>query len=132
MPDKPKSAIEIATAAGTPVPGRKVAIIPPSASSFLPPGLAEYVAMLGDAQPAIAATHQGAGRVEGPGGPEDDRVDARLSDGEYVLPEEAVSGLGGGDNEAGADRLDKVVRNVTGEEPENSGGEDPLEDREQE
>lgn len=40
-------------------------------------------------------THVGPGIVEGPGGPREDKVPARLSDGEAVLPAKTVMALGG-------------------------------------
>jgi hypothetical protein len=44
----------------------------------------------------------GAGNVEGPGGPRDDKVPAMLSNGEYVLPADVVKHIG-------KDNLDKLV-----------------------
>lgn len=46
--------------------------------------------------------HKGAGAVRGPGGPVDDAIEARLSDGEYVLPADTVKAIG-------VKKLDKVV-----------------------
>ena len=46
--------------------------------------------------------------VEGPGGGQDDRVDASLSPGEYVFDADVVSALGDGSNEEGARRLDEM------------------------
>ena len=44
----------------------------------------------------------------GRGGGQDDKVDARLSPGEYVFDADAVSALGDGSNEAGAAALDRM------------------------
>lgn len=53
-----------------------------------------------------------AGRVTGPGGPEDDLVPAQLSAGEYVLPAKTVATLGG------PEALDELVRSTNdGKEP---------------
>lgn len=58
------------------------------------------------------------GLVQGPGGPQDDAVPAKiqetgepvaLSNGEYVVPADAVSGLGNGSTEQGANKLQAVV-----------------------
>lgn len=40
------------------------------------------------------AIHQGAGHVQGPGGPVDDKVPAMLSNGEYVVPADVVKAKG--------------------------------------
>ncbi len=48
------------------------------------------------------------GLVQGPGGGQDDQVEARLSPGEYVFDAESVSMLGDGDNAAGARKLDEL------------------------
>jgi hypothetical protein len=42
----------------------------------------------------------------------DGEVDARLSDGEYVIPADVVSHLGNGNSAAGADKLGKMMDNV--------------------
>lgn len=55
--------------------------------------------------------------VRGPGGPKDDAIparldngeEARLSDGEFVMPAEAVLGAGEGDRDAGADKLTQLA-----------------------
>lgn len=54
------------------------------------------------------------GPVRGPGGPRDDKIPARLSNGEYVLPAAVVEALGG------SGVLDDLVRRMSGREP---GGE---------
>lgn len=43
----------------------------------------------------MSPVHQGPGIVHGPGGPRDDKVNAKLSNGEAVLPERTVAALGG-------------------------------------
>ncbi len=50
----------------------------------------------------------GAGPVAGPGTGREDKINARLSDGEYVWDAESVSLLGDGSNDAGAKRLDEL------------------------
>jgi hypothetical protein len=52
---------------------------------------------------AHGGVHAGPGRVEGPGGPREDKIPAMYSDGEYVLPAKTVDALGG------PERLDKIV-----------------------
>lgn len=44
--------------------------------------------------------------VKGPGNGRSDSIEARLSDGEYVMDAETVAMLGDGSNKAGADKLD--------------------------
>lgn len=48
------------------------------------------------------------GKVRGIGGGQDDLIDAKLSDGEYVFSAQDVSDLGDGSNEEGARRLDEM------------------------
>lgn len=50
------------------------------------------------------------GMVRGIGGGQDDLIDAKLSDGEYVISAQDVSDLGDGSNEEGARRLDEMRR----------------------
>jgi hypothetical protein len=47
--------------------------------------------------------HEGGGRVRGIGGPVDDKIDAKLSNGEYVLPADTVKAIG-------VSKLDKIVK----------------------
>jgi hypothetical protein len=56
------------------------------------------------------------GEVEGPGGPKDDAIPARLSDGEYIIPAEVVRAKG-------TEFFDKLVAkyNTTGEPPAPKG-----------
>lgn len=49
-----------------------------------------------------------AGHVMGDTGGQDDKVNARLSDGEYVMDADTVSSLGDGNNAAGAKSLDQL------------------------
>lgn len=50
--------------------------------------------------------------VTGPGDGQSDDIDAKLSNGEYVLDAHTVSLLGNGSNEAGAKRLDELRANL--------------------
>ena len=52
------------------------------------------------------------GYVNGPGDGRDDVINARLSDGEYVIDAEVVSLLGNGSNEAGAKLLDDMRKKI--------------------
>ena len=49
---------------------------------------------------------------QGPGSGREDLIDAKLSDGEYVMDAETVSLLGDGSSAAGARRLDELRRNL--------------------
>lgn len=59
----------------------------------------------------------GGGHVVGAGGPRSDsipavvngQIPARLSDGEYVIPADAVAGIGNGSRETGVEQLNKLV-----------------------
>lgn len=58
------------------------------------------------------------GIVRGIGGGQDDLIDAKLSDGEYVFSAQDVAFLGGGSNEDGARKLDemrKLIRKQAGQ-----------------
>lgn len=52
------------------------------------------------------------GYVNGPGNGRDDVINARLSDGEYVIDAESVSMLGDGSNAAGAEMLDDMRKKL--------------------
>lgn len=52
------------------------------------------------------------GYVNGPGDGRDDVINARLSDGEYVIDAESVSMLGDGSNAAGAEMLDDMRKKL--------------------
>ena len=60
--------------------------------------------------PPVNAAHGGS--MRGPGGGQDDRIPAMLSDGEYVVPADVVSNLGDGSNTRGAEKLDGLSRGV--------------------
>ncbi len=45
------------------------------------------------------------GGVSGPGGPKDDMIDAKLSDGEFVMTAKAVENFGNGDRYEGARKM---------------------------
>lgn len=50
--------------------------------------------------------------VTGHGGGQSDKVDARLSPGEYVMDADVVSALGDGDTTAGSKALDVMRNNI--------------------
>jgi len=55
----------------------------------------------------------GLGRfIQGDTKGQEDKIDAALSDGEYVIPADAVAHVGDGNNAAGAKEFDKFLRNV--------------------
>lgn len=54
----------------------------------------------------------GGGHVRGATGGQADKIQALLSDGEYVMDAETVSALGDGNTEAGAKKLDKMRQNI--------------------
>lgn len=64
------------------------------------------------ATPLMAAAgdvpHKGSHYVQGAGGGQDDLIDARLADGEYVFDADIVSALGDGSNKEGAAKLDSM------------------------
>ena len=52
------------------------------------------------------------GKVQGKGGGQDDLVPAKLSQDEYIIPADVTSQLGDGSSNAGAAKLDQMVKNV--------------------
>jgi len=65
------------------------------------------------ATPLMVATggdvpHKGSHYVQGAGGGQDDLIDARLADGEYVFDADIVAALGDGSNKEGAKKLDAM------------------------
>lgn len=54
----------------------------------------------------------GGGDVRGPGGGQDDRIPAMLSNGEFVVDAATVAALGGGSTDEGVRRLETMRRNV--------------------
>ena len=65
-------------------------------------------------QPTVAAAHGGAlsRYVQGGGTGRSDSIDAKLSDGEYVIDAETVALLGDGSSKAGAAKLDQFRANI--------------------
>lgn len=65
-------------------------------------------------EPTVRAAHGGplTRFVQGGGTGRSDSIDAKLSDGEYVMDAETVSLLGDGSSKAGAQRLDQFRANV--------------------
>ena len=62
--------------------------------------------------PGTFTTKAGGGGVRGPGSGREDKIDALLSDGEYVFDAESVALLGDGSLDEGARRLDQLRQNV--------------------
>jgi hypothetical protein len=52
------------------------------------------------------------GDVSGPGGPKDDMIDAKLSNGEFVMTAKAVENLGNGSRMEGAKRMYKMMNKL--------------------
>ncbi len=54
-------------------------------------------------------------------GGQDDTINAKLSDGEYVISADVVSSLGDGNNSAGAKKLDGMMKSVRSHKTKNGG-----------
>ena len=50
--------------------------------------------------------------MQGDGGGQDDLIDARLADGEYVFDADIVAALGDGSNKEGAKKLDAMRESI--------------------
>jgi len=67
------------------------------------------------ASPLMAAggvPYKGSHYVQGAGGGQDDLIDARLADGEYVFDADVVAALGDGSNTEGARKLDAMRESI--------------------
>lgn len=60
----------------------------------------------------LPATHGGPAYIQGEGDGTSDDIDAKLSNGEYVMDAGTVAMLGNGSNEAGARKLDELRENL--------------------
>jgi hypothetical protein len=67
---------------------------------------------INDARMRSAGAYASGGAIRGPGGPTDDAIPARLSDGEHVFDAEAVTALGDGDNEKGQALLNEMRHRI--------------------
>ena len=56
--------------------------------------------------------YESGGPVNGPGGPKEDLIDAKLSDGEFVMTAKAVENFGGGSREAGAKKMYQMMNQL--------------------
>ena len=74
----------------------------------------KYNAGAASGVPTVTAAHGGAlnSLARGAGSGRDDKINARLSDGEYVMDAETVALLGDGSTDAGAKRLDEMRKQV--------------------
>ena len=52
------------------------------------------------------------GDVSGPGGPKDDMIDAKLSDGEFVMTAKAVENFGNGNRMEGAKKMYQMMNKL--------------------
>ena len=80
-------------------------------------GLMEPVGGIGYNEPSQQPKFMSQGGLQnlyvgGQGDGTSDEVPAMLSNGEFVIPADVVSGLGNGSNEAGAKRLDQFLKTV--------------------
>ena len=76
------------------------------------PGERQKYAEGGEVEGALTSAAPFVGFVQGPGGGQQDLIDAKLSAGEYVWDAESVSNLGDGNNEEGARKLDELRQNL--------------------
>lgn len=66
----------------------------------------------GLARAARGVPYKGSHYVQGEGGGQDDLIDARLADGEYVFDADIVAALGDGSNKEGAKKLDAMRESI--------------------
>jgi hypothetical protein len=56
--------------------------------------------------------YEAGGAVNGPGGPKDDAINAKLSDGEFVMTAKAVQNMGNGSRMAGAKKMYQLMNSL--------------------
>ena len=56
--------------------------------------------------------YEAGGAVSGPGGPKDDEINAKLSDGEFVMTAKAVQNMGNGSRMAGAKKMYQLMNSL--------------------
>ena len=76
--------------------------------TFNPP---TYAAANGGFVGSARPMFMGGGYVQGPGGEKDDRINAKLSNNEFVMTADAVRGAGNGSIQRGADKMYKLMNN---------------------
>jgi hypothetical protein len=83
-------------------------------TTYYAPAPATQTAAVEEESPSIKAAMGGplSRYVGGPGTGRSDSIDAKLSDGEYVIDAETVALLGDGSSKAGAKRLDQFRANI--------------------
>ncbi len=93
------------------VPGAPTQVVPyntPSGLTYAHGGSTHAGALHAALQSGAPAQ----GHVRGPGDGTSDDIDAKLSDGEFVISADVVSHLGNGSNDAGAKKLQEMMDNV--------------------
>jgi hypothetical protein len=98
---------------------------------FGPEALQQLKAKLSQASPSQGRFIQGPGTGQSDQVPAriDNGQEARLSDGEFVIPSDAVSGLGDGSSKAGAKRLQGMVDKVRKQKTGRTGRPKPVDGR---
>ena len=76
--------------------------------TFEPPTYAANGGFVGSSR----SMFRGGGFAKGPGGPKEDLIDAKLSNGEFVMTAEAVKNAGGGDVQRGAQEMYKLMNTL--------------------
>jgi hypothetical protein len=92
--------------AATPAPAQNPAAMPANAMPAMAHGGRHMMANGGSPLSAVARFARGAGTGRS------DEIDAKLSDGEYVIDAETVAMLGDGSSKAGAQRLDQMREKI--------------------
>jgi len=93
--------IQMMTGPPPPAPPPKQAPIPVG-------GVLNPKTILDMQEKAAGSDYASGGQVSGPGGPKTDSIPAMLSDGEHVMDAATVNAIGGGDNEKGQMKLNKL------------------------
>ena len=78
--------------------------------TFEAPTYAAQGGFVGSARPMF----RGGGFAKGPGGPTEDLIEAKLSNGEFVMTAEAVKNAGSGDVQRGAQEMYRLMHSLEG------------------
>ena len=78
--------------------------------TFEAPTYAAQGGFVGSARPMF----RGGGFAKGPGGPKEDLIEAKLSNGEFVMTAEAVKNAGSGDVQRGAQEMYRLMHSLEG------------------
>jgi hypothetical protein len=112
--DQVRAALTAAQAASAPAAPTGMGALP--VNPVTNPGGLRRVQTEGYAMGGAVRDYDAGGMVRGPGGPRDDAIPARLSNGEFVVNARAVTALGGGSNKVGLQKMNALQKLLEGKQ----------------